>query len=74
MTIQELEDFFRTHPVSTNTQLNTATTLGNPQKFLDVNLAVIREWDRDLEKCPSYWHLCELVHVISGESGTANNG
>ncbi|PPL02086.1 DUF6965 family protein [Parapedobacter indicus] len=73
MTIQELEDFFRTHPVPTNTQLNAAATIGNPQKFLEVNLAVVREWDRDLDKCPSYWHLCELANVISGETGPTDN-
>lgn len=65
MTIQELEDFFRTHPVPKGTMLNVSTIITEPEKFLEVNLDVVREWPRELNKCPSYWHLCHLAAVIS---------
>lgn len=64
MTIQELEDFFAAHEVPPNTMLNKAATIIDPKKFLEVNLNVIKAWKGDLNKCPSYWHLCELANVI----------
>lgn len=66
MSIQELEDFFLTHTVPEGTMLNAATIITDPDKYLEVNLDVIREWPRDLNKCPSYWHLCQLATIISG--------
>lgn len=69
MTVQELEDFFQTHQVREGTMLNVATTITDPRKYLDINLAVVRGWTQDLNKCPSYWHLCQLAAVISGEAG-----
>lgn len=66
MSIQELEDFFHTHPVPQGTMLNSATIITEPDKYVAVNLDVIREWPRDLNKCPSYWHLCQLAAIISG--------
>lgn len=65
MSIQELEDFFRMHPIPEGTVLNAATVIAEPVKYLEVNLNVLREWPRDLEKCPSYWHLCQLADIIS---------
>ena len=65
MSIQELEDFFHTHPVSEGTMLNAATIISDPAKYLEINLDVVRQWSLDLNKCPSYWHLCQLVAVIS---------
>lgn len=69
MTIQELEDFFANHSVPVNTMLNKATRISDPKKYLEVNLDVVRTWDKDLNKCPSYWHLCELVDVLSDRTG-----
>ena len=65
MSIQELEDFFQNHPVPPGTMLNAATTISDPEKYLAVNLDVIKEWPRDLNKCPSYWHLCQLAAIVS---------
>lgn len=65
MTIQELAEFFRTHAVPKGTMLNAATVITDPDKFLEVNLDVVREWPRDLNKCPSYWHLCQLAALLS---------
>ena len=65
MSIQELDDFFHANPVSPGTKLNAATVIVDPDKFLAVNLDVIRAWPRDLNKCPSYWHLCQLAAIIS---------
>ncbi|MGK6349655.1 DUF6965 family protein [Parapedobacter sp. DT-150] len=48
------------------------TSILNPDKFIGVNLAVAREWDRDLDKCPSYWHLCELARILQ-EAETASS-
>lgn len=45
--------------------LNAATVITDPDKFLEVNLDVVREWPRDLNKCPSYWHLCQLAALLS---------
>ncbi|HWK56193.1 MAG TPA: hypothetical protein VNQ80_02575 [Parapedobacter sp.] len=64
--VQELEDFFRMHPVPEGTMLNAATVITEPDKYLEVNLDVVRNWTRDLNKCPSYWHLCQLAAIISG--------
>ena len=66
MSIQELEDFFRTHSVPQGTKLNAATTITEPDKYVKVNLDVVREWTQDLNKCPSYWHLCQLAAILSG--------
>lgn len=65
MSVQELEDFFRTHQIPVGTKLNEATVIAEPGKYLEINLDVVREWTRDLNKCPSYWHLCQLAAVIS---------
>ena len=65
MTIQELEEFFATHPVPPGTKQNAATTIVDAEKFLEVNLAVVKAWPKDVDKCPSYWHLCELAKVVS---------
>lgn len=65
MTIQELEDFFATHPVPSGTKQNSATTIVDAKKFLEVNFAVAKAWPKDIDKCPSYWHLCELAQVLS---------
>ena len=70
MSIQELEDFFRTHPVPEGTMLNAATVITEPDKYVTVNLDAIREWPRDLNKCPNYWHLCQLAAIISGTEKT----
>lgn len=69
MSIQELEDFFRMHPVPKGTMLNAATVITEPDKYVEVNLDVIRAWPHDLNKCPSYWHLCQLAAIISGNEG-----
>ncbi|MEC3879626.1 DUF6965 family protein [Parapedobacter sp. 10938] len=71
MSIQELEDFFRTHPVPAGTMLNAANVITEPDKFLEVNLGVVRAWPRDLNKCPSYWHLCQLAAIIAGNERIA---
>ncbi|GGG95957.1 hypothetical protein GCM10007415_33990 [Parapedobacter pyrenivorans] len=65
MTIQELEEFFAAHPVPPGTKQNAATTIVDAEKFLEVNLAVVKAWPKDIDKCPSYWHLCELAKVLS---------
>ncbi|MGV3763784.1 DUF6965 family protein [Parapedobacter sp.] len=70
MSIQELEDFFHTHPVPEGTKLNAATVLADPDKFLSVNFDVIRQWPRDLNKCPSYWHLCQLATIMAGNGNS----
>lgn len=69
MTIEQLADFFNTHPVPPGTMLNAATTIEDPQKFLSVNFDMAKEWKGDVNKCPSYWHLCDLVKVIQGDQG-----
>ena len=73
MTIAELEDFFDKNPIPAGTKLNAATTITDPHKYLEVNLAVIREWPQDLNKCPSYWHLCQLAAVVSGETASKSD-
>ena len=65
MTIQELEEFFATHPVPLGTKQNAATTIVDAAKFLEVNFAVVKAWSGDIGKCPSYWHLCKLAQVLS---------
>lgn len=66
MSIQELEDFFNTHTVPPGTKLNEASIIDDPVKYLEVNISVLKGWPGDLTKCPSYWHLCDLVAVVSG--------
>jgi hypothetical protein len=66
MSIQELEEFFQNHTVPSGTKLNKATVIGDTKKYLEVNLNVLKSWPGDLNKCPSYWHLCDLVAIISG--------
>jgi len=70
MTVQELEEFFKNNPIPKNTQLNPAMLIVDPDRFIEVNMGVIRVWKQDLEKCPSYWHLCELIRVMSGSDDT----
>ncbi len=72
MTIEQLEEFFDTHPVPPDTMLNPATRIEDPKKFLEVNFDVVREWKGDPNKCPSYWHLCDLVGVVNGARGDAD--
>lgn len=72
MTIQEIQEFFSQHEVPAGTQLYPGTKIEDPRLFLEVNIDVIKEWKGDLNKCPSYWHLCDLVKVIEAQHQTSD--
>ncbi|WP_157278938.1 DUF6965 family protein [Olivibacter sitiensis] len=54
MMIQEIEAFFADNEVPVGTMLNKGTKVIEPDKFLEVNIMTIKEWQNDLNKCPSY--------------------
>lgn len=65
MTIQELEEFFQNTEVPKNTMLNQATKITDPEVFITTNIPRLKTWKGDVEQCPSYWHLMELVKVLA---------
>lgn len=65
MSIQELESFFQTTEYPKSLKLNKSATLNNTDTFIDTCLTRIKEWNGDLEKCPDYWHIMELVEFLN---------
>ncbi|MGV3760945.1 DUF6965 family protein [Parapedobacter sp.] len=69
MAIEALKTFFANHPIPENTMFNATMKIADPRLFLETNLNVVDEWKGNLDKCPSYWHLCDLVKVLDPEHG-----
>jgi len=74
MTIEELKTFFANHPVPKNTMLNAATKILDPVAFLGANFGTIESWKGNLDNCPGYWHLCDLVRVLELSQPKTPNG
>lgn len=66
MSIQELESFFKTTEYPQSLQLSKSAKLNNTDTFIDTCMTRIKEWKGDLDKCPDYWHIMELVEYLKG--------
>lgn len=64
MTISELEDFFGSIELPKTVSLNKAVRINDTKQFLEVNFLRLKGFNGDLERNPSYWHLCELKEVL----------
>lgn len=67
MPIPELESFFKTTEDPKSIKLTKTVTLNNTDTFINTCMIRIRNGRKgDLDKCPVYWHIMELVEYLKG--------